>query len=248
MKSGAPSAFMRISDSSATEVAPEAAIYSTLLPLEHATVIELGCGRAEHTRAIAKAFPGAHITAFEVDKIQLDLNLAAVNPPNLKFQYGGAQAIDAPEDSADIIVMFKSLHHVPRESMDKAMHEVARALRPGGLAYISEPVFAGELNEIVRIYNDEEEARSAAFDAIRRAVDSGVLVSVAQRFFSTVIGYRDFAEFEAKSIRATHSNHKLTEAQFDRVREGFTSYLGPDGAKFTTPHRIDILRKPSAPL
>jgi len=235
---------MRISNSAVTEVVPEAKIYSTLLPLEQATVIELGCGRAEHTRAIARAYPGARITAFEVDRIQLELNQAADNPPNLVFKYGGAQAIEAPDDSADVIVMFKSLHHVPRESMGQAMNELARVLRPGGLAYISEPVFAGDLNEIVRIYNNEEHARSAAFDALRRVVEDGALISVTQRFFSTLVRYRDFAEFETKSIRATHSNHQLSAAQFDRVKQGFESHMGPDGAQFTTPQRVDLLRKP----
>ncbi len=248
MNARVSSASMQISNLSATEVTPEAQVYSELLPLEHAVVIELGCGRAEHTRAIAKAYPRARITAFEVDKIQFDLNTAAANPPNLKFNYGGAEAIDAPNNSADIVLMFKSLHHVPRETMGRAMQEVARVLRPGGFAYISEPVFAGEFNEIMRIFNNEEQVRIAAFDAIRRVVESGALELVAQRFFLTPVCFRDFAEFESKIIRATHSNHKLTEAHFNLVKVRFERHVGPDGAKFNTPTRADLLRKLAPPM
>lgn len=39
--------------------------------------------------------------------------------------------------------------------MDQALAEVARVLRPGGYLYVSEPVYAGPLNEIVCLYNDE---------------------------------------------------------------------------------------------
>ena len=49
---------------------------------------------------------------------------------------GGAQAIDLPADSIDLVIMLKSLHHVPTELMDRALAEIHRVLKPGGLAYL----------------------------------------------------------------------------------------------------------------
>ena len=53
------------------------------------------------------------------------------------------------------------------------MAEIHRVLKPDGLAYISEPVFAGEFNEIIRLFHDELAVREAAFAAVGRAVATG---------------------------------------------------------------------------
>ncbi len=72
----------------------------------------------------------------------------------------------------DLALMHKSLHHVPLTAMDQALAEVARVLRPGGYLYVSEPVYAGPLNEIVRLYNDEGVVRAAAQAALDRALSA----------------------------------------------------------------------------
>ncbi|MGM0477542.1 MAG: class I SAM-dependent methyltransferase, partial [Pseudomonadota bacterium] len=190
-------ATMRIHDPAATDVVDEFDVYTDLLPLDGAHVIELGCGGAAHTRAIAGTGRPASVLACEVDTIQHGKNVEADDVPDtVTFTCSGAEAIPAADDSADAVVMFKSLHHVPVEAMDAAMAEVARVLRPGGLAYISEPVFAGDFNEVLRLFHDESEVRRAAFEAVRRAVDQGVLELSEQRFFNTRNDFEDFAAFE----------------------------------------------------
>jgi SAM-dependent methyltransferase len=237
---------MHIHDPSATEVVEEADVYTDLLPLDGARVIELGCGAAGHTRAIAGTGRPASVLACEVDEIQHQKNLDADDVPDtVTFARAGAEAIPAADDSADVIVMFKSLHHVPVESMDAALAEIARVLRPGGLAYLSEPVFAGDFNEVLRLFHDESEVRRKAFEAIRRAVDGGVLELAEQRFFQTRNDFDDFADFEDRVLGATHTEHDLSPELYERVRETFEGYLGPDGARFTMPIRVDLLRSPA---
>jgi SAM-dependent methyltransferase len=234
---------MRLQDPSVRTVVPEAEIYRASLPLDDADILELGCGRAEHTRAIAERYPRARILALEVDRAQHEINVASSAPPNLRFEYGGAEAIPAANASFDVVMLFKSLHHVPGEHLDTALREVARVLRPGGLAYISEPVFAGEFNEIIRIFHDEERVRRNAFEAIRRAVACGLFELVEERFFLAPVQFRDFAEFERRQIGVTHTQHRLTPEQYARVRERFTRSAGPDGsARFEMPMRVDLLR------
>ena len=91
----------------------ESSVYEALLPLAHARILELGCGRAEATRAIALRHPEARITAMEVDRIQHAINLARRDLPNVEHIEAGAQAIPADDASFDVVLMFKSLHHVP---------------------------------------------------------------------------------------------------------------------------------------
>jgi len=161
-------ASMHIKNPAITEVLTRRAAYEGLLPLAGARVLELGCGPAELTREIATNAPGVSVTALEVDRIQHQKNVAIQDLPNVVFGLGGAEAIPVPDASFDIVVMFHSLHHVPLQSLDQALLEIRRTLKPGGLAYFEEPVFDGEYCEILRLYHDEQFVREAAFQALMR--------------------------------------------------------------------------------
>jgi ubiquinone/menaquinone biosynthesis C-methylase UbiE len=213
------------------------------LPLQNAVLLELGCGKAEKTRRISTTGKVASIVAMEVDDIQHGMNLLIDDLPNVTFCRGAAEAIPADDASFDIVMMFKSLHHVPVSVMDQAFSEIARVLKPGGLAWISEPVYSGAFNEVIRLFHDEREVREAAFAATHRAVTNGRFQIVRQRFFAVASHYRDFAQFEAQVIRVTHMNHRLAPALHETVRQKFEAHLTPTGAHFHNPLRVDILRR-----
>ena len=236
---------MQLRDRDSHITCSERDVYTDLLPLANARIAELGCGRAELTRAIAEEFPTAQIIALEVDTIQHARNLAITDLPNVRFVAGGAEALPLDDDSVDLVLMFKSLHHVPSQLLDTALAEIRRVLAPGGLAYISEPVFAGEYNEIMRIFHDEERVREAAFSAITRSVASGALEFVTERFFNTPLRFDDFAHFEDRVLGVTHTQHRLSESQFRAVRDRFMRHVTPQGARFLQPMRVDLLRKPA---
>lgn len=235
---------MKIQSPPVGDVIKEAEVYNRLLPLDGARIIELGCGAAVHTRAIAESGRPASILACEIDTIQYEKNLAITDLPNVTFCHAGAQAIPAEDGSADIVMMFKSLHHVPLDAMDTAMQEIRRVLRPGGLAYISEPIYAGDFNEVLRLFHDEKTVREAAFATICNAVEQGVLELVGQHFFNTSNDFENFADFERRIIGVTHTEHKLSPEQLQTVREKFESFMQPEGAHFTMPIRVDLLRRP----
>lgn len=236
---------MQLQNPNANTLCNELDLIGQKLPLEGATVLELGCGTARMTRLIAEHYPVAHIIATEVDQIQHTKNLASEHPANIEFKSGGAQAIDAPDNSIDLVFMFKSLHHVPRELMAQGLQEIARVLKPGGMAWISEPVFAGKFNEIIRLFNDEEAVRKLAFQAVQDAVNNGTFELAEEIFCNTESRFADFAEFEQRIIKATHSNHQLDDALYQEVKTRFSPHVGPQGARFENPTRFDILRKPA---
>lgn len=236
---------MQIADPTLTTLCNEMQLLFAELPLDAAHVLELGCGRADKTRQLAASGRPAQILALEVDTIQHARNLEIVDLPTVRFAHGGAEAIPAADASFDIVLMFKSLHHVPVGVMDAALAEIARVLKPGGLAWISEPVFAGNLNEVFRLFHDEQRVREAAFAAVCQAVESGSLKLEKQLFFNTRSSFDDFAQFDTRMIQVTHSDHRLSPELYRQVRAKFESFAGPDGYTFHNPQRVDLLRKPA---
>lgn len=236
---------MKIADPTQTTLVNEVKLMLDTLPFDGARVLELGCGKAEKTRSLAETGRVAEILALEVDAIQHVRNLQVTDLPNVRFAHGGAEAIPAEDNAFDIVIMLKSLHHVPVAHMDTALSEIVRVLKPGGLAWISEPVFAGELNEIMRLFHDEKIVREAAFAAVCRAVEDGRLLLKEERFFNTRSQFDSFDQFDARMIRVTHSNHALSPELYREVQEKFAAHLTPDGATFLNPQRVDVLQKPS---
>jgi len=234
---------MKIADPVQDMLVNEVKLMLAELPFDGASVLELGCGKAEKTRLLAETGRLKGIVALEVDDIQHRRNLQISDLPKVQFRRGGAEAIPAADSSFDIVLMFKSLHHVPMEHMDAALGEIARVLKPDGLAWISEPVYAGDLNEVFRLFHDEKIVREAAFAAIRKAVDAGRLSLEKQYFFNTRSHFESFDQFDQRMIQVTHTNHQLAPDVYRQVREKFESYLTAEGATFLNPQRVDLLRK-----
>jgi SAM-dependent methyltransferase len=240
-------ASMRLRELDGGPVLDERVLLDSLPLRESGTVaraLELGCGTGRQTRLLAAGGRFESILALEVDRRQHEKNLAIDDLPGVRFALGGAEAIPAPVSSMDAVFLFKSLHHVPIDLLGQAFQEMHRVLAPGGLVTISEPVFGGDYNEILRLFHDEERVREAAFEATRAAVDKGLFELVSQTFFRAKVKYRDFADFEQKVIQVTHTEHRLSPALYEQVRTKFEAHQGPEGARFLAPFRVDLLRKP----
>ena len=185
------------------------------------------------------------MTGLEVDAIQHAKNLAAP-AERLSFIAAGAEAIPLPEAQFDLALMLKSLHHVPLALMDQALREVHRVLRTGGHLYVSEPVYAGALNQITRLYNDEGAVRAAAQAALDRALASGQWEAAAERHFAVPVRYADFADFERRMLDVTYAERHLDDALRQQVQARFAAHVGPEGAHFQRPMHVRLLRKAGA--
>ena len=215
------------------------------LTLNGTRILELGCGAAQKTLQIAEHCQPASIIAAEVDTIQHTRNLERDDTPAcVSYQSFPAQAIPLKDSSVDVVMMFKSLHHVPVTDMSAALAEITRVLRPGGKAWISEPVFAGDFNEIIRLFHDEQAVRQAAFSALESSVARGQLLLEDELFFLQQIQLDSFEEFDQNIIRATHSDHSLDQALYEQVRETFLASGKPGQYEFAVPMRVDLLGKP----
>ena len=232
---------------STLQISDELDLLQSLVDLDqHPQIIELGCGAAELSRKLLTHRPGCEVTALEVDERQNAKNL--LDPmERLHFVPAGAQAIPLPAQAFDLALMLKSLHHVPLDQIDQALSEVHRVLRPGGLLYVSEPVFGGALNEVMRLFHDEEQVRAAAQQAVQAAVGTGAWEQVSETLFEMPVHYRDFAEFERRMIGVTYLTHSLDATTWQALRARFEPHMGVDGAHFVRPMRVHLLRKSKAP-
>lgn len=223
-------------------VTDELDVLASLVALDNRQIIELGCGNARLARKLLQRYPGSHVTGLEVDERQHAKNLAAPQD-RLGFLAGGAEDIPFPDSSFDLAMMLKSLHHVPVPLMSQAIGEVARVLRPGGHFYVSEPVYEGALNEVIRLFNDEGIVRAEAQRAIDAALRGTQWEQVAERRFDMPVHFADFEDFEKRMMRPTFADHLLDDAKVESVRAAFAQHCGPEGARFTRPMHVRLLRR-----
>jgi SAM-dependent methyltransferase len=217
-------------------------VLADLMPLAGQRIIELGCGAAHLSRALLARYPDSRVTGLEVDERQHAKNLAAPQA-SLEFVAAGAQAIPYASASFDLALMLKSLHHVPLPLLSQALGEVARVLRPGGHLYVSEPVYAGAFNEVIRVFNDEGVVRAVAQAALDEALRTGAWTQVAVRRFEMPVRFQDFPDFEQRMMRPTYADHRIDDAKLAAARAAFEPHIGADGARFTRPMHVRLLRR-----
>lgn len=207
-------------------------------------LLDIGCGKAETTRRIATEGRAGRTVGIEVDPAQLAKNAQQQWPANVEIRACGAQSIDfAADASFDAATMFKSLHHVPLDLMDRAFSEIHRVLRPGGLLYVSEPVYDGAYNEIMRIFHDEGAVRQAATEAIERALAAGLFTRERRLRFFAPVRFKDFDAFRQRVLGVTHTRHELSPEVMERVEAAFRPHAAPAGTRFLQPMRVDLLRR-----
>jgi ubiquinone/menaquinone biosynthesis C-methylase UbiE len=108
-------------------------------PLER--VLEIGCGYGAGVEEIARRFRPQAIDAFDLDEQQVArardrLAALASNGIALRLWTGDAEHIDAPDAAYDAVFEFTIFHHIPH--WPRAVNEVRRVLRPGGLFLFEE--------------------------------------------------------------------------------------------------------------
>jgi ubiquinone/menaquinone biosynthesis C-methylase UbiE len=103
-------------------------------------VLDVGCGTGYFTRLMAQAVaPGG--TAHGVDPSGDAIEHArqrVARLDNCTFDEGVAEALDASDGAYDVVVSSLMIHHLPETLRHRAIGEMSRVLRPGGLVLIAE--------------------------------------------------------------------------------------------------------------
>ncbi len=208
------------------------------------TVIDIGCGAGAMVRWLRSA--GAQATGVECGQEALAAARDA-DPTNTDtYVEGEGQNLPLEDDSADLVTFFRSLHHVPEGQMVTALAEAYRVLKPGGTAYVVEPVPAGPSFEVVRLIDDETQVRALAQEALAEAPNLGFSEPVASSYVTQSV-FTDTDAWEAAMIGVSPDRADKVVELRPQIHERFFAQgtETPDGWAFTSEQRVAILHKPS---
>ena len=101
----------------------------TALHDAHGDLLEVGCGAGRNLRAFAHYRPDLRLQGVDISTRALEEAWQAGGP--IIYKLGDALNLPYADASFDIVVLFDVLEHVP--DVGRAVAEVARVLRPGGV-------------------------------------------------------------------------------------------------------------------
>jgi SAM-dependent methyltransferase len=191
--------------------------------LARRTVVDVGCGDGSNVRKLR----GAGADAIGVD---IDIAAATRRDPDGRYLQGGAERLPLDDQSVDIAVLFKSLHHVP--DPHAAFPELHRVVRD--LVFIAEPLPEGEFFELLKPVDDETHVRAVAQEAIQRAKGFE-----RTRTFEYEITFEmtDFQQLKDRVLAADPTRAQRFAQLEPQLREAFTP--GP----YTIPVRAALLAR-----
>ncbi len=112
-------------------------------------VLDLGCGSGENVAPLLAR--GASVVAVDLSHKLVELarkRMAISNQHELaSFAVGSAYNVPLPDEALDAILCASLLHHL---EITRAMAEMRRLLKPGGIAIVKEPVRFSKLAARVR--------------------------------------------------------------------------------------------------
>ena len=105
-------------------------------------LIDCGCGPGSITLGLAEAVSPGQVVGIDIEPRQLEVARAAAarrGIDNARFEQASIYEIPAPDASFDVAVAHFVIEHVSDPS--RALREMRRVLRPGGVAAIKDPYY-----------------------------------------------------------------------------------------------------------
>jgi len=100
-------------------------------------VLEYGCGQGKYTPRLVEF--GASVTAIDLSETAMENARAEARAAGVQVEFRAmdAEALDFPDQTFDVICGNAILHHL---DLERSFFEVARTLKPDGVAIFMEPL------------------------------------------------------------------------------------------------------------
>ena len=108
------------------------ALVEALPGLPHPVCVDLACGTGDVAFLLAGRYPGGVVTGVDLSGPMLAIARERNRFPNVRFERGDLCDLPFPGGSADIVTGSYALRNAP--DLRKAVAEVQRVLKPGGVA------------------------------------------------------------------------------------------------------------------
>jgi ubiquinone/menaquinone biosynthesis C-methylase UbiE len=105
--------------------------------LEGGIIMDAGCGSGYSTELIVNEYRPSQVIAF--DYMPEQIRLARKRRLKVDFCVGDLRRIESESGMCDAVFIFGVLHHIPQ--WRKALSEVARVLKQGGVLLVDEPLY-----------------------------------------------------------------------------------------------------------
>lgn len=212
------------------------------LELQGKKVTDIGCGEGHLVRLMTRH--GAKVIGVECNPEMLEKAHAEKTVGDEVYHDGRAEELPFSDASIDIAVFFNSLHHVPVESMDQALSEAARVLKPSGKLYVCEPVADGPHFELMQPVHDETVVRAKAYETLQKAGAFGLSQDEEFTYVHPAM-HKDFDGFTERMVRINPQHEQAVQKFEDKLRKNFERLGEPTdkGVRFDQPMRVNLFTK-----
>ena len=213
-------------------------VIQSFVSLSDLRVVDIGCGNLGFTSQIAEF--SQHVLAIDPDPVQAQHNRDIDHSKNIDFVETHAQSIPAADHSLDGAFFAYSLHHIESSTYPDVFAEVYRVLKHGGFIYVIEPIDC-PLNQVMRLFHDEEAERAAAQDWLASIAEKfHSIEAVEYHGYTQYESFDDFAtKFSSKSFNSLYSEQDVREPE---VEAAFHKHGGSD-LRFASPRRVVFLNQ-----
>lgn len=127
-------------------------------------VLEVGAGQGWTSRQILDTFPQVELTATDIEQEALDTysQLRQKYGRRLRLKQADIFKLPFDRDSFDIVIAVSVMSHLSPEDAIRALHEIIRVTRPGGLIGISDFVKFAKTGHAQRQHIEEAIKQEAA--------------------------------------------------------------------------------------
>ncbi len=209
-------------------------------------VVDIGCGGGALVRELSART--ARVVGVEISEAQLAPARARDDGGGARYLVGSAQQLPLEDDSMDVAVFMRTLHHVPPPLLMRALGEAGRVLRRSGAVYVAEPLPEGDFFALTSLVEDEVAVRAAAQEALANGAQAG-LERVLTVDYEVRALLPDLAALRARVVSVDPERAEIFDARRAEIAAAFER-LGEPGEQpgerwFVQPMRADVLRPAS---